>query len=447
MSRWLSLTEAHPLLRDVRQQSALHALACFAFIAACLLAWVSLKPFPDQTLMELGELASGKEAPTYAAFGAMALLAVALAFSDNIPAFRSLATWYFITFLVWMVLTLVWSMDFNTSIRRFALFSCVCAVAVSMPLLPRSPAEMIRWFSIAALIVLALCFTGVFLAGKVSIHQPTDFLESHLAGSWRGAFGHKNIAAAMMPMLVFIGIAAVRSGMVIAGPAISVLAAVFLIGTGGKSALALCIVVLAVSAAVCAVRSLRLRAVLSLSPLLLLNLLTIGTVMNDGLDQLAALLPIDTTFTGRTDIWQFALESFAAHPLSGYGFGSFWGSRAILDLTTAGMEWAGTASHSHNGYLDTALTLGMPGLMLLLVVLVILPLKNFQLAGSRGNQGPLADLFLQIWLFGIYLSALESFFFDREDPVWFTFLVATFGLHYLARFRLTESRAVPQLSS
>ena len=42
---------------------------------------------------------------------------------------------------------------------------------------------------------------------------------------------------------------------------------------------------------------------------------------------------------------------------------------------------------------------------------------------------------LRIWLFGLYLSSMESFFLDRADPLWFTFLLAVFGLHYLARFR------------
>jgi hypothetical protein len=42
---------------------------------------------------------------------------------------------------------------------------------------------------------------------------------------------------------------------------------------------------------------------------------------------------------------------------------------------------------------------------------------------------------LRIWLFGIYLAGFESFFLDRADPIWFTFLIAVFGLRYLARFR------------
>jgi O-antigen ligase len=103
-----------------------------------------------------------------------------------------------------------------------------------------------------------------------------------------------------------------------------------------------------------------------------------------------------------------------------------------------GMEWAATAANSHNGYLDTALAMGLPGLALLILVVVIAPLRNFQAADRGGNDGPLAMALLQIWLFGAYLSSLESFFFDRTDPLWFTFLVAVFGLHFLARFRVRE---------
>ena len=68
-------------------------------------------------------------------------------------------------------------------------------------------------------------------------------------------------------------------------------------------------------------------------------------------------------------------------------------------------------------------------------MLVIVPLRNFQHADEGGNNGPLAMVLLRIWLFGLYLSSMESFFLDRADPLWFTFLLAVFGLHYLARFR------------
>ena len=122
---------------------------------------------------------------------------------------------------------------------------------------------------------------------------------------------------------------------------------------------------------------------------------------------------------------------------TGYGFAAFWGTDTVRTLPE-GKEWAETAAHSHNGYLDTALGMGLPGLLLMVYAAVITPLRNFQMADEGGNNGPLAMALLRIWLFGLYLSSLESFFLDRSDPLWFTFLLAVFGLHYLARFRAIE---------
>jgi O-antigen ligase len=193
--------------------------------------------------------------------------------------------------------------------------------------------------------------------------------------------------------------------------------------------------VLALTSALGLVRPFWLRACMLLMPLLMLNLFSVGTVMFDSVAELAQRLPLDASFTGRADIWSFAVQSLRLRLATGYGFAAFWGTDVIRNLPE-GKEWAELASHSHNGYLDTALATGLPGLALLVAVLVIAPLRNVQRAEGGGNGGPLLLLLTRIWLFGLYLSSLESFFFDGADPLWFTFLLAVFGLHYLARFRL-----------
>ena len=172
-----------------------------------------------------------------------------------------------------------------------------------------------------------------------------------------------------------------------------------------------------------------------LLPLVALNLFSVGTVLSVTLASIAKLLPLDTSFTGRSDIWVFAVDSLHQRLLTGYGFEAFWGSDAVTNLKE-GKDWAGYASPSHNGYLDTALGTGLPGLLFLIAAIVVKPLRDFQAADEGGNDGPLSMAFLRIWLFGLYLSSMESFFLDRADPIWGTFLIAVFGLHYLARFRL-----------
>ena len=291
-----------------------------------------------------------------------------------------------------------------------------------------------RWFSIAALALLATCFLGILLAPHLSIHLATDPQEPGLAGNWRGSFGHKNVAAGVMAMLLFLGIYFIRAGGWVCGIAVIALASLFLLYSAGKSSLTLCFAVLLLTSLTAVVRSFRGRALMLLTPLLLLNLFSVGTTMSDTLAEIAKLLPLDASFTGRIDIWNFALQSLKERIVTGYGFASFWGSSAIQNLPE-GKEWAGYASHSHNGYLDTALGMGLPGLVLLIAAIVVTPLRDFQSADEGGNNGPLAMVFLRIWLFGLYLSSMESFFLDRADPLWFTFLVALFGLHFLARFR------------
>jgi O-antigen ligase len=404
------------------------------FVGALLLTWVSLHPFIDLGNLQLGDIGTGNEVLTYAAFAGIAVLAVALVMRDDMQGLATLLSPAFILFGAWAFVTVVLSLDPSTSIRRFALTVCVMAVAATLMLLPKSQHELMRWFSIAALILLAVCYLGILLAPHLSMHLATDAQEPGLAGNWRGSFGHKNEAAAMMAMLLFLGIYVVRSGAWISGAVIICLASLFLVYSAGKSSLTLCFAVLLLTSFTSVIRSFWLRAVMLMGPLVLLMMLSIGTVMNDSLAEIAKALPLDTSFTGRTDIWTFAVQALQERLPTGYGFSSFWGTSSIQNLPE-GKEWAALASHSHNGYLDTALTMGLPGLALLVFALAIEPLRNFHKADLGGNNGPLAMMLLRIWLFGLYLSAMESFFLDRADPLWFTFLLAVFGLHYLARFR------------
>jgi O-antigen ligase len=437
LSHFVTTSEVRIVTGELWRRQVLDIVRCTTFVGTLLLAWVSLHPFTELDNLRLGDAGTGNELLTYAVFGGVAVLTVALAMRDNMRGLAALLSPGYVLFGGWIFATVVLSLDPATSIKRFALTACVIAVAATLMLLARSQAQVLRWFSVAALALLAICYLGILLAPNLSVHLASDPLEPALAGNWRGPFGHKNIAAAVMVMVLFIGISIVRSGAWLSGAAIIGLASLFLLYSAGKSSLALCFAVLALSSLTTIVRSFWLRAVMLLTPLVLVSLLSVGTVMNEGLAEIAKMLPLDTSFTGRTDIWTFAVQALQRRLPTGYGFEAFWGSSSIQNLPE-GMEWAATASHSHNGYLDAALAMGLPGLALLIAVLVIAPLRDFHAADRGGNNGPLLMALLRIWLFGIYLSSMESFFLNRADPLWFTFLVAVFGLHYLAGFRVRE---------
>jgi O-antigen ligase len=437
MSAVVTGSEVRAVVGRLQRQQVMDLIRGATFVGALLLSWISLHPFADLGNQQLKDTTTGNEAMTYLAFGCVGALALTLSLRDGLRGLSTLLTPSFVLLGGWIVATVLLSQDPGTSVRRLALTACVIAVAAAIMLLPKSQHELMRWFSIAALVLLVVCYLGILLAPNVSIHLVSDTHEPQLAGDWRGLFGHKNMAAGIMAMLLFIGIYVVRSGAWPSGLAMILLAFIFLLNTAGKSSLALTLVVLALTSLTGLIRPFWMRAGMLLTPLLMLNLFSVGTVMIDGLAEIAERLPLDTSFTGRADIWTFAVQSLKLRLATGYGFAAFWGTDAIRNLPE-GKEWAEYASHSHNGYLDTALAMGLPGLVLLVTALVILPLRNFQAAERGGNGGPLLLLLLQIWLFGLYLSSLESFFLDRSDPLWFTFLLAVFGLHYLARFRLRD---------
>ena len=61
--------------------------------------------------------------------------------------------------------------------------------------------------------------------------------------------------------------------------------------------------------------------------------------MSEGLAEIAKMLPLDSSFTGRTDIWTFALQSLQLRLPTGYGFAAFWGSEC--DPQSAGRQGVG----------------------------------------------------------------------------------------------------------
>jgi O-antigen ligase len=414
-----------------------HMARCIGFVAAILVIWVSLRPFVDLADPAFTDLDKGKLASTYVALGLFSIAALALTMRRHAKALRSLMTPTLMILCCWMCVNVVFSHDIGLSVQRLILSFCVIALAASLLLLPESKAELDRLFAASVLIFLVLSYLGVLLAPSLSMHTARDTFEPQLAGGWRGTFGHKNVAAPIMAMLVFVGIYLVARRAMVSGAAIVNLAGFFLIMTGGKSAMALCALTLILGAFVVSAKSFFLRVVLSFLPLLCLNLLTVGSIFSERLSAIVKLLPFDATFTGRTEIWEFAISSLGLRPWLGYGFAAFWGTQSIQNLVQDDrIEWTAAAAHSHNGYLDNALTMGIPGLALVIAIFVVEPLRNFSVATASSGDEPLARLFMRIWLFGIYLSSMESFLLDRADPIWFTFLVGVFGLHYLARFRL-----------
>ncbi len=336
----------------------------------------------------------------------------------------------------WFALTSLVSASPGLALNRLALAGAVIGTALCLPLLFKRAETFVITLGAATTIAIALCFLGVLFIPDLAIHSLRDTVEQGLAGDWRGMFRHKNDLAPMAIHFSFIGLLLWRLGRPAWGGAIVTGALVLLYMSGGKSA-ALLLVPALIGAALI-VRS-RHPAVIATLAVGGLALVTVGSVAFPALAAITNHLP-DPTFTGRADIWQLALDAAERRPLTGYGYNVFWDTGVIYAVAGSN-DTAAQVSHAHNGFLDVAISAGLPGLLLVLFWAGIAPLQHIVTIKRRAlghAEQALLEFFVQGWLFTLLISSLEAVLFNRGDSIWFTGLLSIVCLRLWSRSDLAR---------
>lgn len=411
------------------------ALRSALFLANFLLIWITLSPFPDLSDPRVIEpVGDGNALNQIVTIGLTVLLASFLLISHTRAAIVAVTLPLVLTF-AWFAVSVVFAAHPDLAGRRLVLAAFTVCNSVALLLLPLSREHFARLLALASAVILALCYGGVLLLPHLSIHSPTDLVEPVLAGNWRGAFTHKNGAGAAMAVLIFIGIFVARVFHRALGTAIVALAAFFLIFTQAKSPLALLLPVLLMAHLLVQLRSSALQAMLVIGTLLAINFLTVGTVAFPAVEEFIGIFVSDTTYTGRDEIWEFALNHVAQRPITGFGFQAFWGTSELVVSGNIRESWGYRASDAHNGYLNIAVMTGVVGLVLSLVWVIAQPLADI-VRNNACRTDPLTMLFVQIWLFGLVLSAFESVLFAGGGGLWAMMIMSIVGLRYLATMPL-----------
>ena len=426
------------LRTDVASEAATVTVRAILFVAILLLCWVSVNPFPDLANPTIADIGDSSDFINQIAYIVLAG-AVGTYFLIHEPwRMRPLVRPIYLAMFGWLVVSVVTSSDPGLSARRLVFSLLVILLAAALPLLPTSLKRFSELAAVAVIAVLALCYAGVVLIPQRAIHQSYDVIEPLLAGNWRGTFSHKNIASAIMANFIFIGLFVAKARNAYLGWAIVAASMIFLVMSEGKASSTLLPFVLLLGWALQRTRSPVLAACLIFAPVIALNLFTVGSLYLDSIKELDKAVLTDPTFTGRNDIWQFALDNISQRPWLGYGFGAFWETPFTVFQPTHDGSMATTASHAHNAFLDLTLTIGLIGAGIAIAWTLVLPFIDLRRCQRIGADPALTRLFMRMWLFAIYTCSFESVLFDRGDPHWFTMLVAMFGLRYLSVARLTR---------
>lgn len=93
----------------------------------------------------------------------------------------------------------------------------------------------------------------------------------------------------------------------------------------------------------------------------------IATMVANG-DAVMKAVGRSANLTGRTAIWSLVASFIPSRPILGYGYAGFW-LGASPESTAVNRFMGSLVMYSHNGYLETLLTLGAAGLLLTLIFL------------------------------------------------------------------------------
>ena len=398
------------------------------FVAAYSYSWITLYPFPDLSDPIVLQPAKSLGLINQSVAVILGILSISFIYSHDWRRLKPIFSPLFIAAMLWCGFSGLLSPHADIAIRRYVLTLIIMTIAAATLLLPRDERHFGGLIAAATLLVLFVCYAGVVLFPLRSVHQFMDLNEPQLAGAWRGSFTHKNDAGSAMAMIALLGLYVARTRNLVVGGFIVGASLVFLCFSLSKTSIALLPVVLLMTSAVTAMRGAPARGLLVIGGLVLFNVFTIGSAFSTPISDFLASLGFNSSYTQRNDVWRFAVAQLALRPLTGHGFQAFWRMNDVIYNGGGTETWAIQSPDGHNDYLDLALTIGVPGLILVVLWLVVSPIGDIGRGLRTGNDPALTALFIQLWLFGIFRGCLETAFFTGGSPHWFMMSVAIFGL-------------------
>lgn len=305
-------------------------------------------------------------------------------------------------FLGYCCFTLIWSIDLSFGARRL-LSASVVIWLVFRYVYAFGPDLLLYRFRQAMIAMLIVNFL-VALFSPSGIHTYAFGDEPYLLGNWRGMMPHKNIAGAACALTILLFLFDNRHFSRTVSAFVVVGAAIFLFYTNSRTSggVALCAILLAAAS-----RRYNVRYRLLLSFGLLIFAVVVFWMLWSRVDGVIEMLDDPGALTGRGAIWPLLLEYASRYPWTGAGFGSFWTIDSSSPIRTLTTGWvAESAPHGHNGYLDLLVTIGVPGLVLAMIVLVIWPLLRLML--SQSIAAPRRALLFGLMVFCIGHNLTES---------------------------------------
>lgn len=309
-------------------------------------------------------------------------------------------------------ISVFWSLDPGMTFRRAVALTMTTAFAFYLAS-RYSWAELVRLLAVTFAILSVGSLVSVLVSPSFGIHDTIH------PGAWRALWDTKNSLGANMARagVIFLAAALFFPRERLVWLAFFVLAlALLLLSTSKTALLGLCAGI-AVMFAVWIVRQgPALTLLIIYLAVVIATLIGLSVVFMP--EEFFALLGRDATLTGRTDIWVASANVINQRPWLGYGYDVFWATDTPQrDYINEFSRWE--VSSAHNGWVETALSIGIPGA----VVVGLTIIASLLAAAPRLGRGTEAYFVAPILMLTVLYSVSESSFLQRHSLLWVLYLV------------------------
>lgn len=390
----------------------------FAFIALVLLSpTLSLGLTPDVATSTMGE-GSALRQSCYIIVAALLLYAIKPL--ENYRRILAVPLPLLIGVL-YCWLSVIWAIEPAVSLRRIALMTLIIWMVFTM-MRQLKFEEVLFILRLALVLILIANYAAVFFMPNFGMHSGNMMDNLSLAGDWRGIMEQKNLAGAACAVTVILFVFEKGRMSRVIQIAILLAAGYFLFRSNSKTSSALCL-----SGLVAGFIFLRYKLKHKGVVIAFLSIGAIFVSLLNAIYQNPLLGKLDDpkAFTGRTKIWNALLDYIRDHPFLGSGYGSFWNIGPSSPVFQYASNEVTKMPYGHNGFLDMAAQLGLPGLAVIVIVTIFLPFRK--LISSPMLIGQKGALLVALFLFCIGYNFTETALFYPDSFV-FIMLLITIGL-------------------
>jgi O-antigen ligase len=233
--------------------------------------------------------------------------------------------------------------------------------------------QALKVLSYTLFVILIVNYASV-AAVPGAIHRANAMGENTLAGSWRGILTHKNMTGGLCALTIYVFMFESRQFTRFTRLLVVAAAAYFLYRTQSKTSLGITGI-----AGFCGILFLgyspryRVLMVPVLVSAIAAIVLGLSLYLEPILRQLAA---SENAFTGRIQIWRVLIDYIGDNPWLGSGYGAFWNIGPTSPVFSRATGWVEHIIIGHSGYLDIAAQIGIPGMILAVAAMMLIPLAR-----------------------------------------------------------------------